>query len=79
MPSDAQPGDFYLALRPIERGADDAPPPIRLRMALKVLLRRFGLRCVSVEEIGSVAADGKAPGEDACTEPSRGSVRLSGR
>ena len=32
------------------------PVPIRLRAALKVLLRSFGLRAVSVEEVDARAA-----------------------
>jgi hypothetical protein len=55
-----QPGDFFLALRPLNRGAGDAPPAIRLRMALKILLRRFGLKCVikAVEVPDETTADG---------------------
>ncbi|GEM_PF-2181562 len=39
---------FHLLLRPEPRGVDafGRDPLYRLRGALKVLLRRFGLRCV---------------------------------
>ena len=41
---------FRLTLRPEPHVTD----PVRaLRLALKVLLRRFGLRCISVEEVQS--------------------------
>jgi hypothetical protein len=38
---------FFLILVPV---AGELPPMVRVRLALKVLRRRFGLRCVSLEE-----------------------------
>ena len=40
---------FRLVLVPMP---DTVPPLVRLRQALKVLRRRFGLRCRGVEELG---------------------------
>jgi hypothetical protein len=41
-------GDTLLVLRPL---ADPAPPAVRLRRALKTLLRAYGLRCTWLEGI----------------------------
>ncbi len=40
--------DYRLVLRPLRSGT---PAPVRLRRALKALLRCFGLKCLSVEEV----------------------------
>lgn len=40
---------FLLELRPL--ASDPRDPTYRLRRALKVLLRSFGLRCVKLEEV----------------------------
>ena len=42
---------FRITLDAIPGG--DAPPEIRLRQALKALLRRYRLRCTAIEELGS--------------------------
>lgn len=47
---------YVLALRPL---ASDVPPEIRLRQALKVLLRRFNLRCVDYSTTAGPADDGR--------------------
>jgi hypothetical protein len=54
--SGAPPRVFIVALRP-ERGIDGVRA---LRTALKVLLRRFGLRCIKVQE--AAPPDRNAPG-----------------
>ena len=33
-----------------DTGTDPRPLPIRLRQALKILLRGFGIRCISITE-----------------------------
>jgi hypothetical protein len=43
-----RPQAVQLTLRPLAR---DAPPMVRLRIALKVLLRCFGLKCAAIEEM----------------------------
>ncbi|NOT01029.1 MAG: hypothetical protein HOP29_10415 [Phycisphaerales bacterium] len=49
--ADARP-TFVVHLRPDRRTRQPADDPIlRLRAALKVLLRTFGLRCVEVREV----------------------------
>jgi hypothetical protein len=40
--------DYHLVLRPLR---SDVPAVIRLRKALKMLLRDFGLRCVRIEQV----------------------------
>jgi hypothetical protein len=42
--------DFLLRLRPLTSGWQTSPTQ-RLRLALKVLLRAFGLRCISAKPI----------------------------
>ena len=44
-----KPGDWSLILRPLP-DPGGAPPECRMRMALKSLLRRFGLRCIDINE-----------------------------
>jgi hypothetical protein len=46
------PGDYVLTLRPL---AGPVPVRLRLRRALKCLLRAFGLRCVAIREVRSSA------------------------
>lgn len=41
---------FALLLEELPPQPDEPPPEIRLRVALKLLLRRARLRCVRVEE-----------------------------
>lgn len=41
--------------------ADEANAVLRLRAALKVLWRRFGLRCVSAEEVPTAPVSEKGP------------------
>lgn len=50
----AEPDDIVLILRPL---ADSIEPAIRLRQALKVLLRCFGLRCMSIGPMGGPVND----------------------
>jgi hypothetical protein len=47
--SEHQGGERYRLQ--LEAARDNAPPQIRLRAALKCLLRTFGLRCRSVEAL----------------------------
>jgi hypothetical protein len=42
--------DFILRLRPLTSGWQTTPTQ-RLRLALKVLLRAFGLRCVDAKPV----------------------------
>jgi len=62
---------FVVTLRPVPPGADrfGRTAAYRLRRALKVLFRRFGLRCVSVEETLSAAPSASAGGRQV-SEPS---------
>jgi hypothetical protein len=53
------PRDILLILRPL---ADEVPPAVRLRQALKVLLRAFGLRCLSVEWLPAQRRDTREEG-----------------
>jgi hypothetical protein len=46
--------DVVVTLRAEEDPA--APPPVRLRQALKVLLRRFGFRCVAMKWLDATPA-----------------------
>lgn len=41
---------YVVELRPLATGVGRAPAIVRLRRALKCLLRAYGLRCVSVRE-----------------------------
>ena len=71
----------------LEALADDAPPVVRLRAALKLFLRRFRLRCERVEELvedrpadgseGRLGVDEAAPQSSDGTPP-RTSDRLAG-
>lgn len=45
-------------------GADDPPVAIRLRQALKRMLRGLGFRCVAIAEIGQAGAAADAAGGD---------------
>lgn len=45
---------FRVTLRPLPGG--NVPPLVRLRLALKVLLRAFRLRCTGIEELEPKAA-----------------------
>jgi hypothetical protein len=47
---------LFLVLRPL---SDDVPWPIRLRMALKTLLRRDRLRCVGLAQLRRVEDEAK--------------------
>lgn len=47
--------------------ADDADGTRRLRMALKSLLRRFGLRCVTVFTVDDVSKAGEATSNQVAT------------
>lgn len=62
MPQDEP--DYRLVLRPLRSGV---PAPIRLRRALKCLLRAFGFRCVwgpePVTELPPPAQEDDAHGE----------------
>lgn len=70
---------FQLVLTPTPGGVE---PILRLRRALKALLRSYGLRCVSVQTLpdplanaaGCVtkAAKGSQPGVGPPAEPERG-------
>ena len=51
------PARFALVLRDVG-GPGDSPAEVRLRMALKVLLRRFGLRCEAVQPASSESPGG---------------------
>lgn len=44
-----RPEAYVITLR--AEGTDDPPPAIRLRQALKLLLRTFRLRCVEAREV----------------------------
>jgi hypothetical protein len=44
---------WVLTVRPLPTRYGDAPPEVRLRRALKCLLRTFGLRCVRVEDVSA--------------------------
>lgn len=50
---------YRLTLVPLPGGL---PPSVRIRGALKVLLRSFRLRCASLEEL----ADSVRPGGESC-------------
>lgn len=65
--------DFTIELRALP---DDVPAVNRLRSALKVLLRRFRLHCVSVQfhDVGDKGST--APGEAGGTDNSTGSPSL---
>ncbi|HEX8340011.1 MAG TPA: hypothetical protein VF624_03795 [Tepidisphaeraceae bacterium] len=65
--------DFVIQLRP-EPG--DVPVMIRVRRLLKVALRGYGLRCVSIGEAAPRPADGSAAAGDADV-PSRASNALA--
>lgn len=58
-----QPVTFTVELRP---PPGDDKPHLRLKRALKCLLRAFGLRCVSVSEKPAKAAAGE-PGANKST------------
>ncbi len=45
------PGGAKYRLELVAVPDDHAPPPARLKAVLKLLLRRFGFRCKSVEEV----------------------------
>ena len=52
---------------------DGVPDGVKLRRLLKALLRRFGLRCLSVEEVPAAApAEARSGAGD--VEPARGSM-----
>jgi hypothetical protein len=53
MSTNPQPGDFRLTIRP---GRDAVPTVVRLRRLLKMLLRGYGFRCISVEELPASVA-----------------------
>jgi hypothetical protein len=55
--------DVQLTLR--AEADPGAPPPVRLRMALKVLLRRFGFKAVSIQWLDAEPA---AAGKNNLTE-----------
>ncbi|MGD0540529.1 MAG: hypothetical protein ABSB33_03320 [Tepidisphaeraceae bacterium] len=60
----AGPSEFRLTLRALPVAPGGPPAIIRLRGALKVLLRRFSLRCVDVRELPSgYPVDGTPPAE----------------
>jgi hypothetical protein len=59
--SDRPPDVFVVKLRAL---AGRVPAVVRLRGALKVLLRSFGLKCIAVEEAAPPAAPG-GPRSDA--------------
>ncbi len=46
----------------------DPPPAVRLRQGLKVLFRRFGLRCVSAEELPREVMTLTPPGMEELSE-----------
>jgi hypothetical protein len=56
------PPTYHLTLRDAGSPGEGHPAPVdvRLRRALKCLLRSFGLRCVRVEEVPAVEPDGRA-------------------
>jgi hypothetical protein len=58
-PPDGKPGPqaVRLTVRPLP---DDAPAAVRLRRWLKLGLRTFGLKCLSVEEVPN-GSPGTAP------------------
>ena len=60
--------DYVLVLRPL---ASDVPAAIRLRRALKCLLRVYGLRAVSVRQVGDEPPDTQ-PGLSAGAVPHAG-------
>lgn len=47
----SSPAELWLFLLTLVPVPGDVPPIVRIRRALKVLRRAFGLRCVSVEEL----------------------------
>jgi hypothetical protein len=55
-------GDITLTLRPLPA---DSPASIRLRHALKGLLRSYGFRCLRVD----VVAQPSGPSQDAAGSP----------
>ena len=59
------PNDVRVIIRALP---DDAPASVRLRRWLKLGLRTFGLRCVSVEEV-PIAASGLASAASCAPEP----------
>jgi hypothetical protein len=61
-----QPGDFRLVLRPLK---DATPAIIRLRHALKHLLRAWNLRCVEAVEVPAAASSAAATAAPAPAEP----------
>jgi hypothetical protein len=63
---------FSLLLKAEPTRPGGAPPVTRLRSALKVLLRAFGLRALSVKELPSVGEDARPSGrgQEAVTSPS---------
>ncbi len=57
-----EPAEFLVRLRALP---DRVPGPVRLRRALKCLLRSFGLRAVRVDELSTgleAGQDGKPQG-----------------
>lgn len=57
---------FILTLEPTPQGP---PAEIRLRRALKTLLRSFGLRCVNIQE-----NNGDATGRQRAAQPNPGNA-----
>ncbi len=57
---------YILILRPL---TDDVPVAVRLRRALKFLLRCFGLRCVRIETIPPVAMKEEKTNDQVGTAP----------
>jgi hypothetical protein len=55
-PKQTPPSEYVIRLRP---EPSDVPPIIRLRRALKCLLRSFSLRAVKVEELKNEAPEEK--------------------
>lgn len=51
---------FLLTLEALPPLADEPPAELRLRAALKVLLRRFHLRCLRAEEVREEPAQEEA-------------------
>lgn len=48
---------IIIELEPTPTGPGEAPPIVRLRRALKALLRVYGLRCVAVDERAGESKD----------------------
>jgi hypothetical protein len=66
--ADDGPSEVRLVLRALPRQPGDSPGVVRLKLILKELLRRWGWRCVSIEDLNHEAGSPqeRPAGEAAC-------------